>query len=45
MSGAFTGSGGSVVTTGTGAGDTGVIKIHGGPVSGDMTIITHIAGR
>ena len=44
MGGALTGRRGSIVTTGAGTGNTGMIKVHSGPVGGDMTIITHIAG-
>jgi len=39
------GSSCTVVTARTGTRNTRVIKIHRGPVGGDMTIITHIAGR
>ena len=42
MDGAFASSGGAIVTAGTGTGDSGVVKIHGGPVGGDVTIITGV---
>ena len=45
MGGALTGRRCSVMTTGAGAGDAGVIEIHGGPVGGDVTVLAYIAGR
>ena len=44
MGGALTGRRGAIVAGGAGTCNPSVIKIHRGPVSGDMTIITHIAG-
>ena len=45
MSPTLAGSGGAVMARGTSTGDTRMVKIHRGPVGGDMAIITHIAGR
>ena len=42
MGGAFAGGGGAIMTAGTGTGDSGMIEVHGGPVGGDMTIVTDI---
>jgi len=42
---ALAGSSGAVMTSRTGAGDTGMIKVYRGPVGGDVAIITHITGR
>jgi len=41
----FAGSGGAVMTTGTGAGYPGMIKIHIGPTAGDVTVLAHITAR
>ena len=45
MGGTFASCGGAIVTGRTGTGDPSVIKVHGGPVGGDVAIIAHIAGR
>ena len=45
MGGVLAGRRCSVMTTGTGTSHPGMIEIHGGPVDGDVTVITHIAGR
>ena len=42
MGGAFTGRRRAVMTTGTGTGHPGVIKIHRSPVGGDMAIVAGI---
>ena len=45
MGGILAISGGSIMTAGAGTRDPGMIKVHSGPVGGDVTVITHITGR
>ena len=35
----------AVMTTRTGASDSGMVKVYRGPVRSDVTIFTHISGR
>ena len=42
---ALAGSGGAVMTSRTGAGYPGMIKVHIGPTAGDVTVLAHITAR